>query len=75
MRRNAPSTTVTDRPPVRTVAAAVSAAAMPAVMLAVSAGFVPQPSVVEPVWWALPVVAAGYWLAWVAWADGRVPAG
>lgn len=72
MSASQPSTTVTDRPPVRTVAAAVSAAAMPAVMLAVSAGFVPRPAVGQPVWWVLPVVAVGYWLAWVVWADGRV---
>lgn len=62
---------MTDTPPLRVVAAAVAAAAMPALMLAVSAGFVPAPDVAAPVWWALPVVAVGYWLAWIAWADGR----
>ncbi len=62
---------MTDSPPLRVVAAAVAAVAMPAVMLAVSAGFVPQPSFGSPVWWLLPVVAVGYWVAWIAWADGR----
>ena len=66
---------MTDQPPVRVVAAGVAAAAMPAVMLAVSAGFVPQPSVTTPVWWLLPAVAFGYWIAWVAWAGGRSPLG
>lgn len=59
------------RPPVRVLAAAVAAAAMPALMLAVSAGFVPRPQFTSPVWWLLPVVAVGYWVAWIAWADGR----
>ncbi|MEZ3116534.1 hypothetical protein RYH80_11505 [Halobaculum sp. MBLA0147] len=62
---------MTDRPPFRVVAAAVAAVAMPALMLAVSAGLVPAPTPTAPVWWALPVVAVGYWVVWMAWADGR----
>ncbi|MFB6243986.1 MAG: hypothetical protein ABEH80_07780 [Halobaculum sp.] len=62
---------MTDKPPARVLVAALAAAAMPAVMLAVSVGFVPAPALSAPVWWVLPVVAVGYWLAWIAWADGR----
>lgn len=63
---------MTDNPPVRVVAAALAAAGMPAIMLAVSAGFVPRPELAAPVWWLLPIVAFGYWFVWVAWA-GRSP--
>ena len=66
---------MTDNPPARVVAAAVAAAAMPAVMLAVSAGLVPRPDVAAPVWWVLPIVAFGYWLVWVTWAGGHRPLG
>jgi hypothetical protein len=66
---------MTNRPPVRVVAAALAAVAMPALMLAVSAGFLPQPTLTTPAWWVLPTVAVGYWVAWMAWADGRAVPG
>ena len=66
---------MTDQPSVRVIAAGIAAAAMPGLMLAVSAGFVPRPAVSAPAWWVLPAVAFGYWLTWIAWADGRVSVG
>ncbi|MFC7135701.1 hypothetical protein [Halobaculum litoreum] len=53
----------------RPVAVALFAAAMPAVMLAVDRGLVPEFSAAEPVWWLLPPLAVGYWVAWVRWAE------
>ncbi|MFC7070407.1 hypothetical protein [Halobaculum lipolyticum] len=55
----------------RVVAVSLSAAAMPAVMLAVDLGYVPPFAVAEPVWWLLVPLALGYWVAWVWWAEAR----
>jgi hypothetical protein len=63
---------VTRSPPVRSLAAAVAAVSLPALALAAAVGFVPHPRVGAS-WWLLPVVAFGYWAAWVAWGDrGRL---
>ncbi|MFC7097050.1 hypothetical protein [Halobaculum marinum] len=53
----------------RLVAVALFATAMPAVMVAVDRGLVPAFSVAEPVWWLLVPLAAGFWVAWVWWAE------
>ncbi|WP_277554814.1 hypothetical protein [Halobaculum limi] len=55
----------------RLVAVALFSVAMPAVMLAVDRGLVPAFSLNAPVWWLLPPLAVGYWVAWVWWAEGE----
>ncbi len=50
---------------------AVGVFVIPATMLAVSTGFVSEPSPMDPVWWFLPLGVIGYWGIFIIWARDR----
>lgn len=58
----------TDR---RLVAVCLVTAAMLGVMFATDRGLVPAFAASEPVWWLLPPLALGYWVAWVRWSEAE----